>query len=250
MFKGLIAHNLNNRLCLKVLTNRVYQIKPEEKIDPCTASLIGFTSSLSREYPQLEVSCLDIDLDDFTDEVTEAKQQALVAPILAELPHSQGEAVALRQGRRYVRKLVPIKLPSVPKTPFRTKGVYFILGGAGGIGLELCRYLTETVQAKVILVGRSELDSQKQAKIKAIEAQGGEILYLQADSTDLASMQKAVDQARNRYGKIHGVFHSAIVLKDKTLENMDESSLRQALDVKVRGSVILHKIFQIGRAHV
>jgi acyl transferase domain-containing protein/NADPH:quinone reductase-like Zn-dependent oxidoreductase/NAD(P)-dependent dehydrogenase (short-subunit alcohol dehydrogenase family)/SAM-dependent methyltransferase len=244
LFKEITSHNLTGRLRLKVLTNRVYQIKPEEAIDPCTASLQGFTASLAREYPQLEVSCLDIDLDDFAAEATEEKRQAWVASILTEPPHPQGEAVALRRGRRYVRKLLSINLPSVPKIPFRTRGVYFILGGAGGIGLELCRYLTETVQAKVILVGRSELDAQKKETIQTIESKGGEILYLKADATDLDSMKKAVTQARTRYGKIHGVFHSAIILKDKTLEKMDESTLRTALDIKVRGSVILHKAFQ------
>jgi len=243
LFKGIISHNFTNPLCLKVLTNRAYQIKSEEAINPLTASLQGFTSSLAREYPQLEVSCLDIDLDDFATEATEEKRQTWVAPILTEPPHPQGEVVALRRGRRYVRTLLPINLPSVPKMPFRTKGVYFILGGAGGIGLELCRYLTEAVQAKVILVGRSELDAQKKETIRTIESKGGNILYLKADATDLDSMKKAVAEARTRYGKIHGVFHSAIILKDKTLENMDESTLRMALDIKVRGSVILHKIF-------
>lgn len=244
LFKSMISDNFSDHLRLKILTNRVYQIKLGEAIDPYNASLHGFTSSLAREYPQLEVSCIDIDLEDFAVEVTEEKRQAYITPILTEPPHPQGEAVAIRQGKRYIRKLLPINPPSVSKIPFRSKGVYFILGGAGGIGLELCRYLTETVQAKVILVGRSELDTDKKEIIRSIESKGGEILYLKADATDLDSMKKAVTQAQNRYRKIHGVFHSAIILKDKTLEKMDESSFRMALDIKVLGSVILHKIFQ------
>ncbi|MEA5576034.1 SDR family NAD(P)-dependent oxidoreductase [Anabaena sp. UHCC 0451] len=243
LFKSITLSNFTGRLRWKILTNRVYEIKPTEIIDPRNASLQGFTFSLAREYPQLEVSCLDIDLDDFTGEATAANRQAWVAPILTEPPHPQGEAVAIRRGRRYIRKLLSINLPATAKIPFRTQGVYFILGGAGGIGLELCRYLSETVQAKIILVGRSELDAQKQETIRTIESKGGEVLYLTADATDLDSMKQALAQARHRYGKIHGVFHSAIILKDKTLENMDESTLRMAVDIKVRGSVILHKIF-------
>lgn len=244
LFKAIIVHKLGDRLRLKVLTNKVYQVKSDETIDPRTSALQGFTASLAREYPQIDVSCLDIDLNDFSDATSITEQRIWVAPILSEPPHPLGEAIALRQGRRYERKLFPVHLAPISQTPFRTKGVYFILGGAGGIGLELCRYLVETVQAKVILVGRNELDIHKQTIIQSIESKGGEVLYLQADATDLDSMKQVVQQARSRWDKIHGVFHSALVLQDKTLENMDESMLRRALDIKVLGSVILHKVFQ------
>ena len=41
----------------------------------------------------------------------------------------------------------------------RTRGVYLITGGMGGIGLELAEFLARTVQAKLILVGRSTFTS-------------------------------------------------------------------------------------------
>ncbi|MEW6379008.1 MAG: SDR family NAD(P)-dependent oxidoreductase, partial [bacterium] len=120
-----------------------------------------------------------------------------------------------------------------------------ILGGAGGIGLELGRYLARTVQARLVLLGRSEkLSVEQREKIARIESHGGKVLYLQADATDWESMRAAVARAKERFGSIHGVIHSAIVLKDRALKNMDEQTFRAALAPKVRGSVILNKVLQ------
>ncbi|HDN26375.1 MAG TPA: SDR family NAD(P)-dependent oxidoreductase, partial [Thioploca sp.] len=109
----------------------------------------------------------------------------------------------------------------------------------GGIGLEFSRYLSKTVQARLILVGRSPLTEEKQKTIAEIEAGGGEVLYVQGDGTDLTSMQTVINTAKSHFGLLNGVIHSAMVLQDKTLENMDEVAFQAALAPKVKGSVML-----------
>ncbi|MEM7395935.1 MAG: SDR family NAD(P)-dependent oxidoreductase, partial [Verrucomicrobiota bacterium] len=233
LFKSLIARDLVEGLRLKVVTRGVHRIHADDSIDPRAAGLHGFTMSLGRELQGLEASWIDIDNAD----------AATAERIVAEPPHPKGEGAAIRSGRRYERRLLASALPagSSEAVPHRTRGVYFVLGGSGGIGLELARRLTESVQARVVLVGRSPLDERRQTALSAI---GGEILYLQADATDPESMKAAVAQATERFGPIHGVFHSAITLKDKTLENMDEATLRMATDAKIRGSAVLVQVFE------
>lgn len=187
---------------------------------------------------------MDVDITTVRQDYSSREGRGLIHMIRQEPSHPLGERIAIRKGIRYERKLFPVHLSAVESNPFRKNGVYFILGGAGGIGLELSSWLAENVQAKIILVGRSGLDIQKKAKIAAIESRGGEVLYLQADATNLKSMKDAVAQAKTKFGKIHGAIHSAIVLKDKLLDNMDETTLLSALDTKVRGSVILHQAFK------
>ena len=121
--------------------------------------------------------------------------------------------------RQYLELLSPQEHESIP---FKHKGVYLILGGAGGIGAELSRFLANNVQAKIVLLGRSKLTSERKNKIKEIEKAGSEILYLQADATNSRELEQAVDRARARFGRINGVFHSAIVLEDKTIIHMDD----------------------------
>jgi acyl transferase domain-containing protein/acyl-CoA synthetase (AMP-forming)/AMP-acid ligase II/ubiquinone/menaquinone biosynthesis C-methylase UbiE/acyl carrier protein len=238
--QGLTQHLLQ----LNVITNDVFRITSDDEITkPFAASLYGLSKAAAKEYPQLTVRCIDISLEETRENASHEALMALVAPILIE-PDLKGEEVVFRDGKRYVRTISAIKLPTVNQTPFKHQGVYLILGGAGGIGLELSHSLAKTVQARLILLGRRELSAPQLNLLSQIEAQGGKVLYLQADATDLSSMRTAVEQAKSQFGQINGVIHSAIVLKDKTIDNMDEDTFRAALAPKVQGSVVLHKVLQ------
>ena len=239
LVKSLISHDYTAKaLRLNVVVNEASEINRGATRNPYAASLIGFCKSLAKEQARWEVSCLDVSLDD------DKEYQALVAAIRSEPRLLIGEEVAVRRGTRYVRTIRPLSLPSAAATPFKSQGVYLILGGAGGIGLELSNYLAETVQARLVLLGRSELNEAQQEKLARIEARGGKVLYLQADATDSLGLKAAVEKAKEHFGQINGVIHSAIVLDDKTLENMDERVLRSALAPKVTGSVALYHALQ------
>ncbi|PHG78289.1 SDR family NAD(P)-dependent oxidoreductase [Bacillus wiedmannii] len=222
---------------LKVITNNVHKITNENVIPPYAASLFGFTRSLVKEYPNWSISCIDLDLEG-------NNVESLVQHILLEPGTSNGNEVVIRGGVRYVQSVEPIHLPMTNQNPFKHNGVYMILGGAGGIGLELSKHLMETVQAKVILLGRSSLTKEQEGKIAQMKKNGGEAIYIQADATDLMSLTKAVSQANKMFGNIDGVVHSAIVLHDKTIDYMEEEMLRKVLAPKVTGSVNLYKALQ------
>lgn len=229
---------------IKVITNDVRQILPAERTRPYSACMHGFCKSVIKEYPLLEVSCIDISTNDLKSRSSKDENEKLIASIINEPGGSNGEEVAIRKEGRYVRVVEWVQMSPVSEVPFRYEGVYLILGGAGGIGLALSGYLSETVKARLVLLGRRELSAGQREKISELETKGGKVLYLQADATDEASMQAALENAKSHFGKINGVIHSAIVLKDKTIEMMDEDALSDALAPKVRGSVVLYKVFK------
>jgi len=244
LIKALSHQGLTQQpLQLNVITADVFGITSQEEIQPFAASLYGLSKVIANEYSQVTVRCLDMSLKDIKANATQDELKALVAPLLLE-SELKWEQLAFRDGKRYVRKIEAIKLPAVQQTPFKHQGVYLILGGAGGLGLELSHYLAKTVQARLILLGRRELSATQLNTLSQIEAQGGQVLYLQADATDLSSMQTVIEQAKSQFGQINGVIHSAIVLKDKTIENLDENTFRVSLAPKVQGSVVLHKVLQ------
>lgn len=245
LLKSLTGHgNTGTPLHLVVITNDVYQVEPGERTLPYSASLLGLARTMVSEYFQWKISCLDISLKGKDKGTPRGEYGSLVESILAEPPLREPEEVALRNQKRYKRIFKPRELPPVRQTPFKHRGVYLILGGAGGIGLELSQYLARTVRARMVLIDVGKLEGPRKEKIAAIEAQGGEVLYLQANGTDLQNMTTALKKAKARFGNINGAIHSAIVLRDRTLQNMDETALRAALDPKVNASVVLNRVLQ------
>ena len=243
LVKSLIRRNrMSTSKELTVLTNDVYWIDPDDVVNPLAGSLNGFTRGIAREYPHLSARCIDIRLKDISEKPSLKELKRLLTPIVTGTYRI--ETTALRDGRWYEQKIDPVRVPFVFRSPFRDRGVYFILGGGGGIGLEFGLYLARTVHARLALIGRREPDAHQRAKMADMEKAGGEVLYFRADAVDEAQMQKAVAAAKSRFGPINGVVHSAIVLNDRSLRSMNEDALQNALAPKVRGSVVLHKVFK------
>jgi NAD(P)-dependent dehydrogenase (short-subunit alcohol dehydrogenase family) len=241
LLKGLVGPGLLPGLTrLKVLTQQAHQVHSQDHLQPWSAALVGLTMSLAREYPALEVSCLDVILQsDSKGQIT--LDEGDVAAIMAE-SGSHGQPIALRAGVRYVRRLAAVSLPELATLPYRPGGVYLILGGAGGIGLETAVSLARQTQARVVLVGRSALTPEKETHLNRIREAGGDYLYCQADGADLEAMQAVVHKAKATFGPLNGVIHSALVLKDATLSSMAEATFRAALEPKIKASVVLYQV--------
>ncbi|MBF0395461.1 MAG: SDR family NAD(P)-dependent oxidoreductase, partial [Desulfobacterales bacterium] len=227
LIKGLIKYNLT-KLNLKIITNNVFKILSEDRIRPFGASLYGLSKVIPKEYPEIKVSCIDISLDD----------------VLFDCTSVNVKECGIRRGIIYEQVLEPIDLTPAHIPPFKNKGVYFILGGMGGLGFELSCYLAKNFEARLALIGRSSKNSQIQEKIIKIEELGGSPIYIQADAADLTQMEKAVKEAKSNFGAINGAVHSAIVLKDSSLSNMDEETFRMAMSPKVSGSIVLYKVLE------
>ncbi|MBF0238361.1 MAG: SDR family NAD(P)-dependent oxidoreductase [SAR324 cluster bacterium] len=227
---------VRDRIKITVITTNAWQVYSNESLNPYVSSVTGFSKSVAREFPDLETRCVDVSLADLKNFLSKTGDL-----IVMESSRKDAEEIALRDGIRYVKKLLPISLSEIQKTPFKQQGVYLIVGGAGGIGLALSEYLASAVQARLIWVGRSKMDDALADKIAQIEKAGGKVLYIQADVTNSQSMRQAVETAKSSFGPINGAIHSALVLRDSSVMNMNEEILAQVLAPKVNGSVFLHR---------
>ncbi|MDP4180286.1 MAG: SDR family NAD(P)-dependent oxidoreductase, partial [Bacillota bacterium] len=234
--RGYSAKHLN----IKIVTHNVYRITGNDGINPLGAALNGMAKSIAMEYGRWRMCCIDTDYSGASNEELTGQ----VRGVMDEPWNNKGEIVALRNEQRYERKINPVLLPPIEDNPFRSCGVYLIIGGGGGIGLELGRYLATEVQARLVLVGRSEPDPVRRKAMEDIESAGGKVTYIQADVCDMVAMKKVIEKTKELYGRINGVFHSAIVLRDKSIGNMEEETLLSVLAPKVRGSVVLMKALE------
>ena len=77
---------------------------------------------------------------------------------------SRGETVAYRGGHRWVQTYEPIPLPARSTRPavLHDRGVYLVTGGLGEVGYALAGYLARETQARLVLIGRSELPPREE----------------------------------------------------------------------------------------
>ncbi|WP_144558035.1 non-ribosomal peptide synthetase [Shouchella miscanthi] len=221
---------------LKVITNNVHAITEGEAIYPYSASLIGFSKSLAKEYKSITVSCMDIALESGHEENANF--------ITREDTSTRVKEVAFRKGTRYERSLIPENIIHSSTSAYKENGVYFIVGGLGNVGHKLSMYLAENYKARLVLTGRSTLNDKLRKKINAIEELGGEVLYVQVDLMDHKKMEIAVEQATLQFGKIDGAIHSAMNFEYKTISDTTEELLREELGSKTIGSLILFNVLK------
>ena len=229
----LLGYGVQN-LGWTVITIQAQPIHTKDRVDPVDASIHGLIGSLAKEYPNWNVRLIDLGSED----------DWPISDMRTLPPDSQGNAWAYRGGEWYRQKLLPVHRTSPDQTMYQSGGVYVVIGGAGGIGEAWTEYMVRTYQAQIIWIGRRQKDKAIHAKLARLAAFGPAPDYIAADATDRKALQRAYEEIKDRYGRIHGVIHSAIVLLDQSLANMDEERFEAALSAKVAVSVRMAQVFK------
>jgi NAD(P)-dependent dehydrogenase (short-subunit alcohol dehydrogenase family) len=233
---------------LMVVTSQIHEVVGDERQMPERATVCGICNVIPKEYP--EIKCRMLDLDLASDEPTELERA-----ILAECLEESGETVIAHRGAyRWVRRVKPVHWASedLPSC-LRKNGTYMITGGLGGVGLALAEYLATSVQARLVLVGRTEFpdrhewnewlnerpDHEVSGKIRRVEqweAQGAKVLILSADVSDLRATERMIADAEKAFGEIHGVIHAAGIAGGKLIQLLRREDARRVLAPKVAGT--------------
>ncbi len=125
------------------------------------------------------------------------------------------------------------------KKLLKKEGIYLITGALGGVGTILLNYLAETYQASLILVGRSELNEEKQKKISELEKAGSKVRYYQADVSDIKSMEAVLEDSEKYFGAVNGVFHLAGSIHEISVLEAEKADYDGMLNPKVSGTLCL-----------
>lgn len=108
--------------------------------------------------------------------------------------------------------------------------VAIITGGASGIGEATARAFTRE-GAKVLIL---DLNPDAGAAVKAsIQADGGQIDFLEADAADPASMENAVAQSLERYGRLDILHNNHVWFEAGRVGDLSLDGFRRSLDVSL-----------------
>ncbi|MEX1830141.1 SDR family NAD(P)-dependent oxidoreductase, partial [Luteibacter sp. CQ10] len=158
--------------------------------------------------------------------------------IVGELAAPFARSVLHAQGERFVSQVREPRLDSRPGV-LRNGGVYWVTGGAGGLGGIVTRHLMNRYDAKVVVSGRRVLDDALRRELSGWETRAGEWLYVTADAADEAAMRACVAQAVERFGPIEGVVHAAGTLEHTSVLDKSADAFARVLAPKVAGALAL-----------
>jgi acyl transferase domain-containing protein/NAD(P)-dependent dehydrogenase (short-subunit alcohol dehydrogenase family)/acyl carrier protein len=162
----------------------------------------------------------------------------LVTLACAELENA-GEAFRAfrwQQGQRWTRRLEEQGLLSASGSRLRQQGVYLVTGGLGMIAMAVAEKVLSTFDASLILVGRTPVGAETEAKLARMRRTGGRVEYIAADITQGEEVTILVDAILARHGTLHGVFHMAAVMNDGLLRNKTPDELEPVFAVKMVGA--------------
>ncbi|UCH98536.1 MAG: acyltransferase domain-containing protein, partial [Candidatus Aminicenantes bacterium] len=248
-----------------VISNNTQEVTGKENLCPEKSTVFAPIKVIPQEYPYIRCRSLDIILP----EPGSSHEKKMVKQLAAELFFKSADTViAYRDDYRWVQTFEPIRLEEVPGNIPRLKkgGVYLITGGLGRIGLTLARYLAETVQAKLILTGRSPFPDRKEwdewlsnheknngvaikiRRIKELEKLGAKILIFNVDAANQKEMERMVLLSEEQLGPINGVIHAAGVLRGgtsfNTINKLDQSAFEEQFQAKVYALLVLEGILE------
>ncbi|AVR08006.1 SDR family NAD(P)-dependent oxidoreductase [Burkholderia thailandensis] len=220
----LAAGAANRAIDALFVTSGCRAIAADDPGDPAHAAIAGLVGALAKEHPRWRVRIAD----------HASAEPAPVDALLRLSPDPQGDALAYRDGQWLRRRLLPVARETMGEpAAHRAGGVYLLIGGAGGLGVVYSEYLIRRYGAQVIWVGRRERDADIDAAVARLAALGPAPVYRRADAADPAALRAVCDDARARFGALHGVVHAAMVLADRSLARMTQQTLRAALVPKI-----------------
>ncbi|MEM1159737.1 MAG: SDR family NAD(P)-dependent oxidoreductase [Pseudomonadota bacterium] len=257
-------------LHLNVLSSGAAAIAEQDPLPyPEKTTLAGPARVIGREFPNITVSTLDLDLPQLSGRPARGRVdlQPFMAPVLEEIlsPPAMLTA-ALRGPRRFelsyrAQALAPVDeaLPLL-----RKGGVYLVTGGFGGIGLTLARRLIKACAARIVLVARgglpprstwehvlentdpSEALARRITAVRSLEETGGDVLCLPGDVSNVEDMQKVLETVETKFGPVNGVIHAAGVIEDGLIQTKSITEVEDVFAPKLHGTKVLEQVFPDG----
>jgi acyl transferase domain-containing protein/acyl carrier protein len=223
--KALAAQEERSPVELWVVADGLHEVESADEIVPEKATLLGLCKVIPQEVSHIECRVIDAPLPK-----RGSDGQRWVEQVLAEVAaRSVDRVVAYRGKRRWVLAYEGMTTDAANKQPTRLRagGVYAIAGAFGKIGSAVAAYLAQQVKAKLLLLGRTELPARVEwdawlaeheaddpvsvriRQVQALEEQGAQVLVMAADVKDEGQMRRALAEAEEQFGALHGVVYAA-----------------------------------------
>ncbi len=152
--------------------------------------------------------------------------------------------VRYRDGNREIRRLRELQLRagrSVAET-VSAGDVVWITGGLGGLGQIFARHFGAVPGVKIIVSGRSALESNQRAALGELRGQAADVHYLRCDVSNPDQVRSLVQTVQREFGGLSGIIHCAGVIRDSYLVNKTLDEVQAVLAPKIGGVLTLDEV--------
>jgi microcystin synthetase protein McyG len=150
------------------------------------------------------------------------------------------DQVALRDGKRFVARLLPSEPPAAAPMKFRSDATYLIVGGFGGLGLILARWMASNGARHLALLGRKPDPSAP--GLREVEALGASVIALAGDVADEEVMRAHLARLALEAPPLRGIFHAAVAFSPAPVGELTDARIREALRPKIQGTAVLQHL--------
>ncbi|PEP89733.1 hypothetical protein CN582_29280 [Bacillus wiedmannii] len=222
-----IKRIMQGKLKEKVLVQIVIPTQQEQHL---FTGLTGLLKTAQLENPNFIGQLIEVDSLEGIDQKLEENCHSL-----------KDDRIRYQNGKRWVASWSEFELAQDNVSlPWKDGGIYLLTGGVGGLGLIFAREIVQQVQGvTLILIGRSSLNKAQQDKLDELVSMGARVEYKQVDVTQKEAVVRLFDDISESYGAIHGILHSAGVIRDNFIIKKTKEELEQVLAPKVKGLVNL-----------
>ena len=180
------------------------------------------------------------------------------AELAAEMTaRTEEDQIAFRKGERYAARLEhATELQGSLPVRLKTDATYVVTGAFGALGILTSRWMVKQGARKLILMGRSTLPerarwndsdlnpdaARRVAVIRELESTGASVMVAPIDVGNESQLAAFLTEfAQTGWPAIRGVIHSAGIVQDQLLLQMDAASFNRVLRPKVHGAWNLHR---------
>ncbi|MCL9781787.1 SDR family NAD(P)-dependent oxidoreductase [Vibrio sp. S4M6] len=236
---------LTNELVDAPIQATFLSVVNKQGVDPVQTLLAKYFSFLRYEFPEFQVSIIQVDSLD------KNMQQRVINEMAAQ---SNETHVQFEGNKRLVQRLMPIEIDQTLAN-FDASGCMVITGGFGGLGLKLIHWLMDKGVTELAVIGRKPSTSRLhhpalespitiEKLIQKYQQRGIKLHYIQADLHQVELCMASFASARAHFNNpITGIFHLAGVTTEAIpLNQMREETLIDVLGSKFFGGYALDRI--------
>lgn len=125
---------------------------------------------------------------------------------------------------------------------FKPDASYILIGGTGGLGRSMARYMSKHGARYIVLVSRSgAVKGDVETLVGELAAVGTTVAVHPCDVSKQASVDDLLQNKLANAPPVRGVVHGAMVLRDMLFENMSHTDYMQCIESKVAGAWNFHR---------